>query len=40
MTHLDLRQVRVIVTDADVLSRIDPAAAAAYLMRTGWVRAH
>src|SRR5215472_16459662 len=40
MTHLNLRNVRVIVTDADVLGRIDPAAAAAYLTRTGWVRAH
>jgi hypothetical protein len=40
MTHFDLRNVRVIVTDADVLGRIDPATAAAYLKRTGWVRAH
>jgi hypothetical protein len=40
MTHLDLRQVRVIVTDAEVLGRIDPAAVAAYLTRTGWFRAH
>jgi hypothetical protein len=40
MSNLDLRNVRVIVTDADVLGRIDPAAAAAYLKRTGWVRAH
>jgi hypothetical protein len=40
MTRLDLLQVRVIVTDADVLGRIDPAAVAAYLQRAGWVRAH
>jgi hypothetical protein len=40
MSGLDLRNVRVIVTDADVLGRIDPAGAAAYLERRGWVRAH
>jgi hypothetical protein len=40
MTHLDLRNVRVIVTDAEVLGRLQPTAVAAYLARTGWVRAH
>jgi len=40
MTTLDLRQVRAIVTDAEVLGRLDPATVAAYLERTGWVRAH
>ncbi len=38
--RLDLCQVRAIVTDADVLGRIDPAAVAAYLTRSGWIRAH
>ena len=33
-------EVRVIVTDANALGRLDPAAVAAYLQRTGWVRAH
>jgi hypothetical protein len=37
---LDLLQVRVIVTDAEVLGRLQPAAVAAYLKRTHWVRAH
>ena len=37
---LDLRQVRAIVTDAEVLGRIDPAAVVAYLTRNGWVQAH
>ena len=40
MTNLDLRSVRAIVTDADVLGRIDPAAVAAYLQRAGWFQAH
>jgi hypothetical protein len=40
MTTLDLRDVRAIVTDADVLGRIDPAAVAACLQRTGWFQAH
>jgi hypothetical protein len=40
MSNLDLRNVRAIVTDADVLGRIDPAAVATYLQSTGWVRAH
>lgn len=40
MTNLDLRNVRAIVTDADVLGRIVPATVAAHLRRTGWVRAH
>jgi hypothetical protein len=39
-SNLDLRQVRAIVTDADVLGRLDPATVAAYLERSGWVRAH
>src|SRR5215471_16006277 len=34
--NLDLRNVRAIVTDADVLGRLEPAAVAAYLARTGW----
>jgi hypothetical protein len=38
MTELDLLTVRVIVTDAEVLGRLDPAAVAAYLARTGWTR--
>lgn len=37
---LDLLRVRVIVTDANALGRLDPEAVAAYLQRTGWVRAH
>jgi hypothetical protein len=40
VTSLDLRQVRAIVTDAEVLGRLEPAAVADYLQRTGWVRAH
>ncbi len=40
MTTLDLRNVRAIVTDANVLGRLDPAAVAAYLQRTGWFIAH
>ncbi len=40
MRGLDLRRVRAIVTDAEVLGRLNPAAVAAYLTRTGWVRAH
>ena len=40
MTSLDLRNVRAIVIDAEVLGRIGPAAVAAYLQRTGWFRAH
>jgi hypothetical protein len=40
MTNLDLLNVRAIVTDADVLGRIDPAAVAAYLQRVGWFQAH
>jgi len=40
MTGLDLRQVRAIVTDANVLGQLQPATVAAYLQRTGWVRAH
>jgi hypothetical protein len=40
VTALDLRNVRAIVTDANVLGRLDPAAVAAYLQRTGWFRAH
>ena len=40
MTNLDLRQVRAIVTDADVLGRLEPAAVAAYMERRGWTRAH
>jgi hypothetical protein len=40
VTNLDLRNVRAIVTDAEVLGRIEPAAVAAYLQRTGWFRAH
>ena len=40
MTNLDLRNVRVIVTDAEVLGRIEPAAVATYLQRGGWLRAH
>jgi hypothetical protein len=40
MTRLDLLQVRAIVTDAEVLGRLQPAAVAAYLQRTGWFRAH
>ncbi len=40
MTGLDLRQVRAIVTDANVLGRLNPAAVAAYLTRSGWIRAH
>jgi hypothetical protein len=38
--NLNLRNVRAIVTDADVLAGIDPAAVAAYLERTGWFTAH
>jgi hypothetical protein len=37
--HLDLLQVRVIVTDAEVLGRLDPAAVAVYLAHAGWTRA-
>jgi hypothetical protein len=33
---LDLRNVRAIVTDADVLGRLEPDAVAGYLRRTGW----
>ncbi len=40
MTGLDLRRVRAIVTDANVLGRLNPAAVAAYLTRSGWIRAH
>ncbi len=40
MRGLDLRQVRSIVTDANVLGRLNPAAVAAYLTRSGWVWAH
>ncbi len=40
MTAPDLRQVRAIVTDANVLGRLNPAAVAAYLTRSGWIRAH
>ena len=39
MSNLDLLQVRVIVTDAQVLGRLDPAAVAAYLTAGGWTRA-
>jgi hypothetical protein len=34
--NLDLRNVRAIVTDADVLGRLAPDVVAAYLRRTGW----
>jgi len=40
LTSLDLRQVRAIVTDAEILGRLDPVVVDAYLERTGWVRAH
>lgn len=36
MRNLDPLNVRVIVTDAGVLSRLNPDAVAAYLARTGW----
>jgi hypothetical protein len=36
MSSLDLRQVRAIVTDAEVLGRLDPAAVADYLARNRW----
>jgi hypothetical protein len=36
--HLDPLQVRVIVTDANVLGRLDPAAVAAYLAHAGWTQ--
>ena len=35
---LDLRKVRAIVTDANVLGRLEPTAVATYLQRTGWVQ--
>jgi hypothetical protein len=38
VTSLDLRNVRAIVTDAEVLCRVEPTAVAAYLTRSGWVR--
>ena len=38
MSSFDLRQVRAIVTDAGVLGRLEPAAVAAYLTRSGWIR--
>jgi hypothetical protein len=38
MSTLDLRNVRAIVTDAEVLGRLDPGTIAAYLARTGWIR--
>jgi len=39
MTDLDLLKVRAIVTDAEVLGRLDPAAVATYLANAGWMRA-
>ena len=38
MNDLDLLKVRVIVTDAEVLGRLEPAAVAAYLADKGWTR--
>jgi hypothetical protein len=35
----DLRDVRAVVTDAEVLGRLDPDAVADYLARAGWIRA-
>jgi len=40
VTTLDLRHVRAIVTDANVLAGLEPTAVAAYLQRTGWFQAH
>jgi len=40
VTTLDLRSVRAIVTDANVLGRLDPAKVAAYLQRASWFIAH
>jgi len=39
MTDLDLLKVRVIVTDAEALGRLEPAAVRAYLANAGWTRA-
>ncbi|HXM55336.1 MAG TPA: hypothetical protein VOB72_08095, partial [Candidatus Dormibacteraeota bacterium] len=38
MRGLDLRNVRAIVTDAEVLGRLEPDAVADYLARNGWIR--
>ena len=38
--RLDRLRVRVIVTDAEVLGRLEPAVVGVYLADTGWVRAH
>ncbi|HXM59176.1 MAG TPA: hypothetical protein VOB72_27515 [Candidatus Dormibacteraeota bacterium] len=38
MPDLDLRNVRAIVTDAEVLGRLEPDAVADYLARNGWIR--
>jgi hypothetical protein len=38
MTDIDQRHVSALATDADTLRSLTPAAAATYLVRTGWTR--